>query len=440
MTNTHIYSVTELNAKVRLTLETEVSTIGVTGEISNLIKAGSGHYYFTLKDPKAQIRCAFFLNSQKSLTPILSNGQQVLAYGKISLYEPRGDYQLIVSHIQEYGIGLLYQQFIALKQKLEQQGLFSSELKKPLPKFPQTIAIVTSPKGAALQDILSTLQRRYPIAKIQLYGTEVQGTEAAKQIIKALKQVIEDKRADLIILARGGGSIEDLWAFNDELLAYTIAQCTIPIITGIGHETDFTIADFVADYRAATPTAAAEKATPNQSDLLQLIRQSEARLIHYTQQKLKHYQQTTEWFKRQLAYPEKLLIPIWQKLDYATKNLESSTNQRLFHLNQHAIQLKQRIESLNPIFQLKLKSEQLQNRQQRLVHMLRLIIEQKKQSYLSLEKHLKSLAPDATLNRGYAIVRYQDQIITDSQHVPLQGSIRVQLAKGKLLASVEEKS
>lgn len=439
MSNIPIFSVTELNAKVKFTLETEIANIGVTGEISNLSKASSGHYYFTLKDTKAQIRCAFFLNSQKSFNPILSNGQQVLVYGKISLYEPRGDYQLIVTHIQEHGVGLLYQQFIALKQKLEQLGLFAPELKKPIPQFPKTIAVITSPKGAALQDILSTLKRRYPLVQIKLYGTEVQGREAPKQIIQALEQVVFDKLADSIILARGGGSIEDLWAFNDEQLAYHIAKCPIPIITGIGHETDFTIADFVADYRAATPTAAAEKATPNQQELNQQIRQWEARLIHFTVQKLNHYQQTISWFKRQLSFPEKILIPTWQRLDYTHKGLWDACNQHLLKLEHHCIRLNQRILSQNPVLQLKLKSEQLQNRQKRLMQIIKVLINQKQQFCFSLTKHLNNIAPDATLNRGYAIVRYQDHVLCNIDDVPLYAQISVQLAKGKLIASIEEK-
>ena len=322
MPNAPIYSVSELNFKVRLQLEEHYPGVGVTGEISNLIQASSGHFYFSLKDQKSQIRCAYFSgHGRKSNLIALKNGLEVVAYGKLSLYEARGDYQLIVSHLQDTGVGLLYQQFILLKNKLELAGLFHPSSKKPLPYYPSEIAIITSPKGAAIHDIMTTLSRRFPLAKTKLYPTEVQGEKAVSQIIRALEQVIQEHAADCIILARGGGSIEDLWAFNDEKLAYTLFDCPIPIITGIGHETDFTIADFVADMRAATPTAAAEKATPDQLAILEHLGHLKQKMMQWVNAQFAQKKHRLQWCHRAFLNVDKVLIHANQRHDYANRLL-----------------------------------------------------------------------------------------------------------------------
>jgi exodeoxyribonuclease VII large subunit len=439
MQNTSIYTVTELNSKVKLTLESEISYIGVSGEISNLVKAGSGHYYFTLKDNKAQIRCAFFSGHQRKLTQTqLNNGQQVLAFGKVSLYEPRGDYQLIVSHIQDAGLGMLYQQYLQLKSKLELMGLFGHERKKDIPQFPKHIAIITSPSGAAIHDIMTTIHRRYPLVKTTLYASEVQGVDAPRQLKAALENVKKDAIADVILLARGGGSIEDLWAFNDEQLALTISNCTIPIVTGIGHETDFTIADFVADYRAATPTAAAEKVTPNQYELHERIRQCQHRLLFLINKKLNDYQKTIEWFYRQLSAPEKLLVIPWQRTDLSTKALMDQMDLYLQKQQHRLNNLLTRLQVRNPTHQLQLNQTKLTHQLKQLLQAINHYVQFQNQRLSNLIQTLSVIGPDATLSRGYAIVTYNDHVITQSSEISIGADLIIQLHQGKLNVTVNE--
>ncbi|NBX85365.1 MAG: exodeoxyribonuclease VII large subunit [Gammaproteobacteria bacterium] len=435
---TNIFSVTELNARVRALLEIEMGAIAVTGEISNLVQAGSGHYYFTLKDSKAQVKCAYFINAHRNtLKHQLQNGLEVMVYGKISLYEPRGDYQLIVSHIQDTGIGLLYQQYVLLKNKLEAMGLFASEHKQAIPLFPQKIAIVTSPKGAALHDILTTLRRRYPLAETCLYPTDVQGNEAPKQIIQALNKA-DMSESDVILLCRGGGSLEDLWAFNDEQLAHTIHACRTPIISGVGHETDFTIADFVADYRAATPTAAAEKATPNQLELKSQILQWQNRLIQKVMEQVQQYQTRLSWFNRTFEQPEKLLTQAWQRLDYAQRLFKEYSGTALKrHLHRHQL-LEKQLEKLNPRIQLSIKQQRLVYLQTQLQQHLLRYIEIKQQKHHLLSQQLHTLGPASTLDRGYAIVTNQQKhVLTHAREAKLHETISIRLAHGQIQSQVQ---
>jgi len=439
MQNSNIYSVSELNARVKTTLESKIADVCVTGEISNLVKASSGHCYFTLKDSKAQVRCACFSGTnRKLLMENLSNGQQVLVYGKITLYEPRGDYQLIVSHLQDTGIGLLYQQYLQLKNKLEQQGLFSPELKKPIPLFPKHIAIITSATGAAIHDIMTTLQRRYPLAIAKLYRSEVQGIDAPRQLISALGAIEIDARADVIILGRGGGSIEDLWAFNDEKLAHAILKCKIPIIAGIGHETDFTIADFVADYRAATPTAAAEKATPNQLELMHHLKHWQARLLQLMTKKIEQHQKTIEWIYRQLASPEKLLIIPWQRLDFSTRSLHDYINVYFNQKQNHLTWLTKRLQTQSPSYQFQLNRERHNNLTSRLQRAMTRYIELRSQLVGGLINTFNAIGPQATLQRGYAIATFEDSVLRDSAQVTTGSKINIQLYQGQLTSKVLE--
>ena len=263
---TQVISVSDLNRTTRQLLEEAYGSIWIQGELSNVAKPRSGHVYFSLKDEFSQVRCALFKN-KSGLTFDPCDGLQVVAKATVSLYEPRGDYQLIISQLILGGEGALQRAFELLKNKLDKAGLFDLKNKKPIPKFPQKIAVITSPTSAAIRDILTVLNRRYPIAEVCIYPTLVQGADAARNIIQALELANKHFYCDVIILARGGGSLEDLWPFNEEGVAKAIAQSVIPIISGIGHEPDVTIADFVADLRAATPTAAAEHAVPNIVDI-----------------------------------------------------------------------------------------------------------------------------------------------------------------------------
>jgi exodeoxyribonuclease VII large subunit len=439
MQNQTIYTVSEINRKVRILLEDKMPQIAVKGEISNLMRASSGHCYFTLKDKQAQIRCACFspYSLQKAVTQS-SNGQQIVAYGRLSLYEPRGDYQLIVTSIQDSGLGLLYQQFIELKAKLEQQGFFAQEHKQQIPRFPNHIAIITSPIGAAYHDIINTLDRRYPVASYQLYASEVQGTTAHLQLIDALKRIQEEAQADVIILARGGGSLEDLWAFNHEDLATAIFHCKIPIITGIGHETDFTIADFVADLRASTPSIAAEKATPDKNELLKMIQHHHLSLERCISNQIKQALQRLIWLQKYFEQPEKWMFPAWQHLDNLSKQLEDQI--AYYHLKQQqkAQALIHRLALENPELKIKFQRQTVDRLTTLLFKSLENYLHTKIQNLNFLDKHLQHLSPQSTLGRGYAIVNYKGHVIDNVHQLTLGSKLDITLAHGNLSAVVEE--
>jgi exodeoxyribonuclease VII large subunit len=291
--STPIYTVSEINREVRSFLEENLSSFWVTGEISNFVCPSSGHWYFTLKDSKASLRCAFFKPKARGIQLVPENGLQVQLHGNISLYEPRGEYQFIADKIELAGEGLLQKAFEQLKEKLFQEGLFSEEHKKPLPAFIQTIGVVTSSTGAAFHDILQVLKHRFPLIKVILYPTLVQGVDAANDIVNAIHIANSRNECDVLIVGRGGGSLEDLWPFNEEIVARKIFESVIPIVSAVGHEIDFTIADFVADVRAPTPSSAAALISPDQQILLQQIVALQNRLYrnHPRHQMLENQQQ-----------------------------------------------------------------------------------------------------------------------------------------------------
>jgi len=391
---TEVYSVSELNKQVKTFLEQGVGEVVVQGELSNLSKPSSGHWYFTLKDSQAQVRCVFFRNRQTRMHLGMEGGHQVLARGRLSLYEARGDYQLIVEALTEAGIGDLHQQFEALKQKLFALGLFDAARKKPLPRFPQTIGVVTSPTGAAIRDILTTLARRYPLAAVKVYPTDVQGKSAAMQLVAAVRKANEDQSCDVLLLARGGGSIEDLWAFNDEVLAHTISQSVLPIVTGIGHEIDVTIADFVADLRAPTPTAAAEVVSPVQEELSAAVIALEAQMHRAIQRMVQQKSLMLQHCWQQLTSPKQMIASYWQALDH-----------REYRLQQWM-------------------TNALQSRTQRLQVLM---------------GRLHAVSPLATLDRGYAVVTHQQRLLKHAEAVNGGDRIDVRLAKGRLLCEVLER-
>ncbi len=387
-------TVTQLNRRVRRWLEEDIGAISVQGEVSNLSRPTSGHAYFSLKDTTAQLRCVFFKGRhRKDTNTILQNGQALILRGTLSVYEARGDYQLIVDSIEAAGAGDLFQQFEALKLKLKAQGLFEATRKKTWPKYPTTIGLITSPTGAAIRDMQSTLARRFPLSNVQLYPTEVQGAQAAPQLIQAIQQANRDAKCDVLLLARGGGSLEDLWAFNDEQLAYTIAESHIPIISGVGHETDFTIADFVADHRAETPTAAAVAATPDQQQLKEHCHRLHLRLNTAMTRMLSHQSERLNMLSGRLKSPKHILQAHWQTLDYATRQLQMHMTNTLTQ-KQHA--LKQLATTLN------------------------------------------ALSPLATLNRGYAIASTKTGVIRQPLDAPIGSSVNVKLSQGSLTCKVTQ--
>ncbi|HEX6549675.1 MAG TPA: exodeoxyribonuclease VII large subunit, partial [Gammaproteobacteria bacterium] len=290
-----IYTVSALNRAARGLLETGLPLLWVEGELSNLARPASGHLYFSLKDASAQVRCALFRNRASLLRFTPRDGQHVLVRARVSLYEPRGDYQLQIEHMEDAGHGALQRAFEELKKKLAAEGLFDAASKKPLPAAPHTIGIVTSPSGAAIRDILSVIRRRYPVARVIVYPVPVQGEGAGAKIAAMLQTASTRAECDVLIVSRGGGSLEDLWAFHEEIVARAIHACPIPVVSGVGHEIDFTIADFVADVRAPTPTGAAELATPDSSEWLQALSNLRTRIVQAQNRSLANLRERIEW-------------------------------------------------------------------------------------------------------------------------------------------------
>jgi exodeoxyribonuclease VII large subunit len=387
-----LWSVSELTRYLRDLLERDgtLQDLWVHGEISNLARPSSGHLYFTLKDHTSALKCVMWRNSVLRLQFIPREGQAVEAHGNISVYETSGQYQLYMDQIRPAGEGVLYQEFIRLKTRLEAEGLFDPDRKRPVPRFPHKIGIVTSPTGAALRDILNTLSRRYPAAEIILAPSPVQGEEAPAALIASIQKLNRLVRPTVIILARGGGSIEDLWAFNDERLAYTIAASEAPIISGVGHETDFTIADFVSDLRAPTPTAAAELATPNRLDLLAELKEIIAALDRSIQTGLAIKNWQVERIQNRLIQrsPLALVHSNRQQID----DLISQINRSMSHL------IKIRLTGLTGI-----------------------------------QGHLLSLNPLSVLKRGYAIVTRADgKLVSSISQVQTGNNLDVRLQDGIL--------
>ncbi len=346
------WSVTDLTRYLRELLESDelLQDVWVKGEVSNFSRPASGHLYFTLKDSTASLRCVMWRNAvlRQSFTP--RDGDAIEVHGGISVYEPGGQYQLYADVFRPAGEGALYQEFLRLKAMLEAEGLFAPERKRPIPLRPKRIGVVTSPTGAALQDILNTLRRRYPLVEVVVAPTPVQGDEAPAGIIAALSDVVRVASPDVIILARGGGSIEDLWAFNDERVARAIAASPVPVITGVGHETDFTIADFVSDVRAPTPTAAAELATPNQADLRLDLSELNERLNRLIQAYTAELRWTFKDLQNQLEKNSPIIqiLSASQRVDELDHRLGGSTSHILQLARLHLTGFVQRMASLNP--------------------------------------------------------------------------------------------
>jgi exodeoxyribonuclease VII large subunit len=434
-----VLSVSQLNADVNQLLMQGFPTLWVEGEISNLSRPSSGHLYFVLKDSQAQLRCALFRPKAIGLRLRPDNGAKVLAYGRIGLYEPRGDYQFIVERMETAGEGELQRRFEELKQRLATEGLFASEYKKALPTYPRGIGIITSPTGAAVQDILNVLKRRCPQIPVFIYPVAVQGEAAAPQIVRALNQANRERTCDVLILARGGGSIEDLWAFNEESVAQAIYASQLPVISGIGHEIDFTIADFVADVRAPTPSAAAELASPDSTQLLARVTDLEAQLQRNMQQTLKLHTHQLEQLKTRLQrqHPLNNLQQKIQRLDELELRLQRALELKLERLNIKLQVLEQRLQWQNPepmIQQLKAK---LQQHYQHLLRLMQQELQNKRQALNLQAARLNAYSPLATLERGYALVlNDEQQLLKSVQQVQVDEVVQVQLQDGSLNCKV----
>lgn len=343
-----ILTVSELNRLANQVLTQNFPLFWVSGEVSNLTRAASGHWYFSLKDAGAQVRCVMFKGRNSYLDWSPKEGDKVEARCTVTLYEARGDFQLTIEFLQRAGLGALFEAFEKLKAKLQQAGMFEASRKKPLPSHPKQIGIITSPDAAALRDVLTTLKRRMPSIPIVIYPTPVQGKGAAVQIADAIQLANERAECDVLIICRGGGSIEDLWQFNEEIVARAIAECSIPTISGVGHETDFTICDFVADVRAATPTAAAELVTPSRENILNALIQLKQQLLRNTQALLNQRAQALDYMARRLISPLQQLAQQKSQLIQVTYRLNSAIDQQLQAKQHHLVRLKQNLTHLNP--------------------------------------------------------------------------------------------
>jgi exodeoxyribonuclease VII large subunit len=412
----HVFSVSELNYAAKQLLENNLPLLWVHGEISNFVSAASGHWYFSLKDEQAQVRCVMFRHKSQYLEFRPKNGMQVEVLALPTLYEARGDFQLNLEQMRPAGLGALYEAFERLKRKLEAEGLFAASRKRPLPVLPQKIGIVTSPRGAALHDILITLTRRMPGIPVVVYPTVVQGEGAGQKIAQAIEIANERAECDVLMVCRGGGSFEDLWSFNEEVVARAIAASAIPVVSGVGHETDFTIADFAADVRAPTPTGAAQLVVPDRAELRQRLQYLAQHLSRAALRRLERFAQQLDLLQRRVVHPA----------------------QRLQQQAQHLGHLRQRLYMARP------KLEQSRRQQlelaRRLETAMHTLLERRSASLRSLELHLVHLDPQQVLARGYSVVRdEQGAIVMDSAKVAVGVRLDITFAHGWARAELKEK-
>ncbi|RUM35518.1 MAG: exodeoxyribonuclease VII large subunit, partial [Desulfobulbus sp.] len=403
MNEPKIFSVTELTTTIKNVLEQRYSFIRVAGEVTNLRKPGSGHCYFTLKDNHAQIKTVLFKTQQRYLEKQPQNGQMIICQGRISVYEPRGDYQLIVDTIDFHGAGALQLAFEQLKVKLDGEGLFDRESKKKLPLFPRHITLVTSPTGAAVHDFITIALKRLPQIRLSIFPVKVQGETAAKEIQQAIIDINHHLETDIIVLTRGGGSIEDLWAFNDEQLARTIHHSTIPIVSAVGHEIDFTIADFAADLRAPTPSGCAEMLVPDRSGLSARVLELSQRICHSITSRLEHYQGQLSLYGQQLTGATRPLDSLTLRLDHISENLEHAItaliNTSSARLREQSNQLKRN----DPALSLRSLKQNIHEIRHRLYLAEKRLLMEKEQAFAKACDLLDAVSPLATMARGYAI-------------------------------------
>jgi exodeoxyribonuclease VII large subunit len=436
-----IYSVSRLNSEVRAVLDSSFPLLWVEGEISNLAKPSSGHIYFSLKDPYSQVRCAMFRMKRQRLRFEPENGMQVVVRARPNLYEARGDFQLNIEHMEPGGEGLLRQAFEQLKQRLDQEGLFDDQHKQPLPEFPQQIGVITSPSGAAIRDVISVLKRRYPTVPVLIYPVQVQGEKSAQEIAHALQLANRRKECDLLILTRGGGSLEDLMAFNDEQVARAIFESKIPLISAVGHEIDFTISDFVSDQRAPTPSAAAELATPDHRELSERFSGLQHQLTHHIERQHHVLEQKVDNTARRLSllHPGVQLGQKQQRLDELELRIKRSLETILNSSKQKLSNLQARMLTESPLQRttmLQQKTTQLQRRMQIAVTNQHKLLTQRLSAAAS---NLNTLSPLATLERGYSITTKLPEgvILHGTKDVSVGDRIETKLATGKLVCLVE---
>jgi len=437
--NNNIYSVSSLNKAAKSLLETGLGVIWLSGEISNLTIAVSGHWYFTLKDQSAQIKCAMFRgnNSRAGFTP--KHGQQVLVRGKLSLYEARGDYQLIAETMAPEGDGLLKQQFEALKCQLAAQGLFSEAIKKPLPEIIKRVGIITSSTGAALHDILSVLQRRDPRLQVVIYPTQVQGQGSAFAVAAQIALANIRNECDVLVVGRGGGSLEDLWCFNEPDVAYAIYHSQLPVISAVGHEIDVTISDFVADLRAATPSAAAELVSQHKTFVSTQLNNLVARLKQSMQNRMQHKTHQLSVLKQTLLQhdPKHKLQQQTQNLDELSLRLQHAMQQKMQQQQHLTSQLKNRLQQASPAHHINIELQKQQQLKRQLTQAMAAKLNNAEQNLHHQIQQLNAFSPLATLARGYAIVKDEKgKVSTDPAKLKVGETVEVTLDKGHFKAQV----
>lgn len=435
-----VYQVSELVGTLRALIDDALPRVWVEGEVSNFSRPASGHWYFTLKDASSQLRCAMFRNANFGIRPQPRDGDRVLLRGKPDIYSARGELQFICEHLEPAGEGELLRAFEALKKRLAAEGLFAEAVKRPIPPLPHRIGLITSATGAALHDVQSTLARRCPLIPVVLWPVPVQGNDAAPAIARALHALPQRAHIDVILLVRGGGSLEDLWAFNEESVARAIRACPVPVISGVGHEVDFTIADFAADLRAPTPTAAAERATPDAQSWQRALRQHEARLTGALERTLRSAR--AQWQQQQARlgaqHPQRRLQDAAQRLDDGSQRLSQALPRALIQRQQHLRQLCARLHASAPAHRLVIRQRALQVWQTRLIHAQQRLLDRARSHWQQQRQSLQALDPHAVLLRGYAIARDdQGRALTDAAQVQRGDALRIRLARGEVDARAQ---
>ena len=436
-----IFTVSRLNQTVRLLLEQEMGQVWISGEISNFSQPSSGHWYFTLKDDTAQVRCAMFRNSNRRVTFRPQHGQQVLVRANITLYEPRGDYQIIVESMQPAGEGLLQQKYEQLKAKLQAEGLFDQQHKQPLPSPAHCVGVITSKTGAALHDILHVLKRRDPSLPVIIYPTAVQGDDAPGQIVRAIELANTRQECDVLIVGRGGGSLEDLWSFNDERVARAIFASAIPVVSAVGHETDVTIADFIADLRAPTPSAAAEMVSRNQQELLRQILSAQQRLgmamDYFLANRSRRFTQI--YHRLQQQHPQLRLARQQTALERLHQRMNVAIDGQLKRTSQRQSRLLQRLNQQNPQPRIHRAQTRIQQLEYRLAENVRSRLSATRERFGNAVTHLEAVSPLSTLARGYSVSTATDgQVLKKVKQVKTGDVMTTRLEDGWVESQVTD--
>lgn len=430
------FTVSQLNRQIQQLLEASLPWILVEGEISNLAKPGSGHWYFSLKDDKAQIRCAMFKGKNAAVRFKPKDGDMVRLRARVTFYGPRGDCQLSVESMESAGEGALQQAFERLKNNLQAEGLFAPEHKKPLPTKPERVAIITSPVGAAVRDMIIAFRRRFPLTELTILPSLVQGQDAAKNILRQLQRADGSGHFDAIILGRGGGSLEDLWSFNDETLARAIFAAQTPIVSAVGHETDFTIADFVADVRAATPTAAAELLSPDRNQLIRQIEQQEKQLVRRMSRILEQSQQQLDFMTKRIRHPKERIEQQQNQLEQLKRRLQQSMQRKILEQQTQTTNLAHRLERNSPARGIDQDRQKLKDIDARLARALSNTLTNKQTAFARIVDKLNLVSPLNTLARGYAIASKDKQVIRSVKEVKNGDAISVRVQDGVISCDV----